>query len=73
MPDEGGAVRDLLTALGLAMVIEGVAYALFPAAMQRMMKAVVTMPPSSLRAVGLTGAVLGLLGVWMVRSAMITP
>lgn len=66
-------MRDLLTALGLAMVIEGVAYALFPGAMQRMMKAVVTMPPSSLRAMGLAGVVLGLAGVWMVRSAMIAP
>ncbi|MEW5727653.1 MAG: DUF2065 domain-containing protein [Pseudomonadota bacterium] len=66
-------MRDLLTALGLAMVIEGVAYALFPGAMQRMMKAVVSLPPSSLRAMGLAGAVLGLLSVWMVRSAMIAP
>lgn len=66
-------MRDLLTALGLAMVIEGVAYALFPGAMQRMMKAVAGLPPSSLRAMGLAGAVLGLLSVWVVRSAMIAP
>ncbi|MGE5545998.1 MAG: DUF2065 domain-containing protein [Solirubrobacterales bacterium] len=66
-------MRDFLTALSLAMVIEGVAYALFPAAMKRMMSAVVGMPPGLLRAMGLAAAVTGVVSVWMVRSATMAP
>lgn len=66
-------MRDFLTALGLALVIEGVAYALFPGAMRRMMAEVVTMPSSLLRAFGLAAAISGVLAVWLVRSALIAP
>ena len=37
---------DLITALGLVLVIEGALYALFPDGMQRMMKQVLEMPPA---------------------------
>jgi uncharacterized protein YjeT (DUF2065 family) len=61
-------VRDFLTALCLALVIEGVAYALFPGAMQRMIAAVLAMPPATLRMFGLTIVAAGVAGVWLVRS-----
>jgi len=61
------AARDFLTALGLVLVIEGACYALFPAAMRRMMAVVLTLPQASLRAAGLAGAALGVLIVWLVR------
>ncbi|MGE5477573.1 MAG: DUF2065 domain-containing protein [Bacteroidales bacterium] len=61
-------MRDFLTALCLALVIEGVAYALFPGAMQRMIAAVLAMPPSTLRMFGLTIVAAGVAGVWLVRS-----
>lgn len=66
-------MRDFLTALGLALVIEGVAYALFPGAMQRMMAQVLTLPPPLLRVFGLVAAISGVLAVWLVRKALIAP
>ena len=58
---------DLITALGLVLVIEGALYALFPEAMQRMMVQVLEMPPQVLRTAGLVAAVIGVGIVWLVR------
>lgn len=66
-------MSDLLTALALVLVIEGVAYALFPGAVRRMMAAVIDLPPAVLRGGGLIAATLGVLAVWMVRSATSMP
>jgi uncharacterized protein YjeT (DUF2065 family) len=66
-------VKDFLTALGLAMVIEGVTYALFPGGMQKMMTTIVQLPPPTLRAFGLLVAVFGVIGVWLARSAILAP
>jgi uncharacterized protein len=60
-------MADLITALGLAMVIEGVLYALFPDAMRRMMAIVLGQPQNQIRAAGLFAAALGVLIVWLVR------
>ncbi len=56
-----------LTALGLAIVIEGVCYALFPDAMKKMMLQVLAQPASTLRAVGIGAAAVGVIIVWLVR------
>ena len=40
-------MADLMTALGLAIAIEGIAYALFPDAMKRMMAKVMEQPPAA--------------------------
>lgn len=66
-------MRDFLTALCLALVIEGVAYALFPGAMQRLVAAVLTMTPQALRRFGLFSAIAGVTGVWLVRAAIVAP
>ncbi len=58
---------DFLTALGLAMAIEGAAYALFPNAMRRMMAQVLEQPSNMIRMVGLSLAALGVGVVWLVR------
>lgn len=58
---------DLITALGLVLVIEGALYALFPDGMQRMMKQVLEMPPAVLRRLGLASAILGFVVVWLIR------
>jgi uncharacterized protein len=58
---------DLFAALGLALVLEGVAYALFPDAMRNMMAQVLALPASNMRFVGLVAAVIGLGVVWLVR------
>ncbi len=55
----------LLAALGLAITIEGVLYALFPDAMRRMMVQVLRLPPDTLRAAGLAAAGLGVFVVWL--------
>ncbi|MBX9634051.1 MAG: DUF2065 domain-containing protein [Magnetospirillum sp.] len=66
-------MKDFLTACSLALVIEGVAYALFPGAMQRGLAAILAMPPKSLRLVGLMAVTTGVAGVWLVRSAIVGP
>ncbi|MCB2099848.1 MAG: DUF2065 domain-containing protein [Rhodobacterales bacterium] len=60
-------MTDFLAALGLALAIEGVAYALFPDAMKRMMAQVLSLPSQQLRAAGLVAAALGVVFVWLVR------
>lgn len=63
-------MKDLLAALGLALVIEGLAYAAFPDAMRRMVEQITRMPPSGLRMVGLMTAGVGLIGVWLARKIL---
>jgi uncharacterized protein YjeT (DUF2065 family) len=58
---------DLLTALALVLVIEGGLYALFPEGMRRMMAQMQEVPDSRLRLMGLIGAALGVVGVWLLR------
>ena len=58
---------DLLAALGLAIALEGLIYALFPRAMKRMMVHVLGQPDGGLRLAGLVAAVIGVVIVWVVR------
>lgn len=60
-------MTDFLTALALVLVIEGVLYAGFPDTMKRGMQAAFELPPTTFRAVGLAVALLGLIGVWLIR------
>lgn len=60
-------MADLLTALGLAIALEGVAYALFPGAMKKMLLQVLAQPSGNLRNAGLAAAVLGVAVIWLVR------
>ncbi|XPV76738.1 MAG: DUF2065 domain-containing protein [Desulfovibrio sp.] len=50
-----------ITALGLAVVIEGLPYFLFPEKMPRMLLQLATHPPSALRKIGLTAIIAGLI------------
>lgn len=61
------AWTDLLTAFGLALVIEGAVYALFPAGIQRACQWLQEWPVRRMRAAGLTAMLTGLAVVWMVR------
>ena len=58
---------DLIAALGLVLVIEGVLYALFPDAMRRWVHLMVQQSASSLRLAGLAFAFVGLVIVRLVR------
>lgn len=60
-------MRDLLTALALVLVIEGVLYAAFPAAMKRAIVAALALPETTLRIAGLVAAVAGVAAVWAIR------
>lgn len=58
---------DFLTAIGLAVAIEGVVYALFPEPMKRMMARVLAQPDQTLRIAGVIAAAAGVALVWWVR------
>ncbi len=60
-------VDILLTALALAVAIEGIVYALFPDAMKRMMAQVMEQSSGSIRIAGLIAAVTGVFVLWLVR------
>ncbi len=62
-----GPVEILLTALALAVALEGIVYALFPDAMKRMMARVLEQPSGSIRTAGLIAAVSGVFALWLVR------
>jgi uncharacterized protein len=60
-------MRDLWTAFALVLVIEGCLYALFPEGMKRAAARATTLPPQTLRIVGLAAAGAGVALVWAVR------
>ena len=52
-------------ALGLAIVLEGLCWTLFPGGMRRALLSLLPLPESRLRGVGLAALALGLLVVWL--------
>lgn len=60
---------DFLTALALAMVFEGLAYAIFPDGMKAMMRQALALPPPLLRLAGLAVAAVGVGVIALVRFA----
>ena len=58
---------DLVTALALVLVIEGIALALFADRLERLLTALQAVPPEVLRISGLLAAGLGLFVVWLLR------
>jgi len=60
-------VSNLATALALILVIEGIAYALFPDAAKKMMAMAIEQPSLTLRNFGLAAAFLGVGLVWLIR------
>ncbi|WP_439530693.1 DUF2065 domain-containing protein [Pannonibacter sp.] len=60
-------MTDLVVALGLVLVLEGILYALAPETMKTMMRKVLEAPDQTLRLAGLVAAGAGVLLVWLVR------
>ncbi len=60
-------MTDLIVAIGLVLVIEGLIYAAFPGGVRQMLRVVEATPDRTLRAGGLAFAALGLVIVWLVR------
>lgn len=61
-------MRDLISALGLVFVIEGLIYGGFPALAKRLAGQVLDLPENVLRTVGIVSVALGVGIVWLVRS-----
>lgn len=58
---------DLITALGLAIVLEGLVYAAFPDQMKKALATMLETPNSRIRVVALSCAAAGLVLLWLVR------
>ena len=58
---------DLLVALGLVLVIEGVLYGGLPQLARRLAAEVLAMPEQALRIAGLVAIAVGVAIVWLVR------
>ena len=55
----------ILLALGLVMIIEGLAYALAPSLIERMLETLRSLPESAVRQIGFLIVVSGLTLVWL--------
>ncbi len=62
-------MRDLLAAVGLVLVIEGLCLAAFPSAWRSAIQAVMKAPETPLRVAGLVVGAVGVIVVWLVRGA----
>lgn len=60
-------MQDLIVALGLVLVIEGVLWALIPQYLTRMLEAAKELPEQTLRITGLSAVIVGVLIVWFIR------
>lgn len=60
-------IPELLTALGLVLVIEGLLYALVPGHLKAMMKTVEKLSDDQLRLGGVAAMAAGVAVVWLVR------
>ena len=60
-------MQDLLTALALVLVIEGITLALFPNKVRNLLSRLEEMPGEALRIGGLAAAVVGVFFVWLLR------
>lgn len=60
-------MSDILVALGLVMVIEGLIYTTFPNAMKQAMAIAIEMSDSRLRTGGVIAIAAGVFVVWLVK------
>lgn len=60
-------MSELITALGLVLVFEGVLYALVPGGMKSVMRSALETPDQTLRTAGLVAAAIGVFLVWIIR------
>jgi uncharacterized protein YjeT (DUF2065 family) len=60
-------MTDLLTALALLLVLEGLALALLADRMEPLLELLAQVPPEVLRVAGVVTALLGLVLVWVLR------
>ena len=60
-------MKDLISALGLLLFIEGLFFAIFPTRIKNMLKIIEKISEAKLRAVGVFFLILGFLIVWYIK------
>ena len=60
-------MTELMTAIALAIALEGALYALFPEAMKKFMAHVLDQPDVVLRRSGMVAVIAGVACIWLVR------
>lgn len=60
-------MKDLITALGLMLALEGALYAAMPAVMKRVMREAMSQPEGFVRWAGFAALVAGVGVVWVIR------
>lgn len=58
---------DFFAALGLLLALEGIVFAAFPKAAQRMLNEAAQSPTQRMRRVGIISAIIGIVIIWIVR------
>ena len=66
-PVRAGIMSDLVVALGLVLVIEGLLWSLFPGVGRKLLAVAAGTSESSLRMAGAVAVALGVAVVWLVR------
>lgn len=61
-------MSEIITAIGLVFVIEGLAYALMPGGMKQILAIMAEMPDESIRNTGLVAVTAGVAVVWLART-----
>ena len=61
-------MKDLITALGLVLFIEGLLIAIFPTKIKKILKYIEIIPEKNLRSAGIFFLVLGFLIVWYIKN-----
>ena len=57
-------MSTLLLAIGLVLIVEGLAYALAPSLLERMLEILRSLPEGTVRQIGMLAVVSGLILVW---------
>ena len=61
-------MKDIITALGLLLFIEGLFFAIFPTRIKNMIKTIEKIPETKLRSLGVFFLILGFLIVWYIKN-----
>ena len=61
-------MKDLISALGLLLFIEGLFFAIFPTRIKNMLKIIEKISEAKLRAAGVFFLILGFLIVWYIKN-----
>ena len=61
-------MKELITALGFLLFVEGLLFDIFPTRIKNMIKAIEKIPETKLRSLGVFFLILGFLIVWYIKN-----